>query len=158
MSDFVIFVEGLDDKALVEAVLAEMGVPFEVSEERRGVPVSASGTVRYSGGWASLSAGEAAKWVGLGKKVLVIFDADADAGKRRAEIVGQGVRPDGTPYNSPTVKSKVREYAAAVDAGVWEHQGYRKCFANKDVWNYSAAALEPLKAFLRRHVLPRSED
>lgn len=204
MRDFVIFVEGVDDKALVEAVLTEMSIPFEKSKEKNGHPEASSGTVRYSKGWANLRKVELEKTSDSWKKVvLVIFDADMAPDTRRTEIITQlesacpadqvflfpnnrdsgtletllagmvkgghrGIvdicwrqysdciaqkkKPDGQPYNAPTDKSKMHEYAAAIDAGVWDHQGYRKCFANPDVWDYSAPVLEPLKSFLKRHL------
>lgn len=52
-------------------------------------------------------------------------------------------------YNSPTRKSKMREYAAAIDQSVWADQGFVKTFANDSVWNWSSPALVPLKDFLK---------
>lgn len=52
-------------------------------------------------------------------------------------------------YNRPTRKSMMHEYAAAIDASVWEHEGFNKSFANDAIWDWSAPALDPLKTFLR---------
>ncbi len=52
-------------------------------------------------------------------------------------------------YNSPTQKSKMREYAAAIDSSVWGYQGYNKAFANDKIWDWSSSALKPLRAFFR---------
>jgi len=52
-------------------------------------------------------------------------------------------------YNSPSSKSKMHEYAAAIDPDVWKDQGFNKTFAKDTVWDWSSSALEPLKSFLR---------
>lgn len=74
------------------------------------------------------------------------------------ECVKAKRKRNGDPYNRPTEKSKMREYAAAIDSQVWEHQGYCKCFAKPDVWDYEAPVLKPLKAFLRLHLLSDAGD
>jgi hypothetical protein len=57
-------------------------------------------------------------------------------------------------YNPPTQKSKVHEYAAAIDSDVWKKQeGFNKTFAKDSVWNWNSPALSPLKEFLTKHLL-----
>jgi len=53
-------------------------------------------------------------------------------------------------YNLPSSKSKMHEYAAAIDPDVWKDQGFNKTFAKDAVWDWSSSALEPLKSFLKK--------
>ena len=65
----------------------------------------------------------------------------------------------GKSYNKPTDKSKVREFAAAIDSSVWDKQGFNKSFSNSDVWSLDSPALKPLEEFLKQHLghlIPKS--
>jgi len=56
-------------------------------------------------------------------------------------------------YNKPTNKSKVWEFAAAIDDSVWkDRQGFNKSFTNPEIWNLESPALEPLRQFLFQHL------
>ena len=55
-------------------------------------------------------------------------------------------------YNPPTAKSKLHEYAAALDANVWKDQGFNKTFASETIWNWSACSVEPLRRFLTENL------
>ena len=80
------------------------------------------------------------------REVLDCWDAYARC------VTGKVNATTGESYNTPTLKSKVVEFAAAIDETVWDHQGFNKSFTNPEIWNLESPALEPLKQFLLQHL------
>ena len=80
------------------------------------------------------------------REVLNCWDAYARC------VTGKVNATTGESYNTPTLKSKVVEFAAAIDETVWDHQGFNKSFTNPEIWNLESPALEPLRQFLLQHL------
>ena len=56
-------------------------------------------------------------------------------------------------FNPLSQKSKLNEYSAAFNADTWSDGGVNAAFSDESLWNWNAAALNPLYNFLQRIIV-----